>query len=304
MSEPRVQFVGERNPSLTYTVTSGGVAQDVSAASAKKFRMRSITSATLKVDAAAAFVNTGTDGQLRYDWAALDVDTEGFYLGRFTFTIGGKDQSTPEFLLWFKSTGPLTGALVTMEEVRQSMELREVADEMDDQIQQLIPIVTERVQEEVQRELVPTTGATRVFRSRGRIFDLAPWDLRTVTSATLDPNGQPTVLAQHADYKVSPSTSRWGTYTRLQLSRYLAQFDQTLVKYGYAELQVVGDWGMAAVPQCAKLASFIAIRAWLDRTSRSQAYVDPDLPGAIPGTYALPPASRNALLPLYRKNVV
>ena len=41
---------------------------------------------TRKVNYAAAVIEDATGGQLRYDWAAADVDTGGEYMGRFRLT--------------------------------------------------------------------------------------------------------------------------------------------------------------------------------------------------------------------------
>lgn len=303
MSEPRVQYVGEQNPSITDTITSGGIPQDISSATSKKFKMRAVGSPTLKVNANASFVNTGTDGQLRYDWQAADIDTAGFFLGWWEITIGGKVQSKPEFLLEFRAHGPTAGWLVELPEVRQAAQLKEIVDEWDDRIIQLIPTVTERIQTEVERELVPTTGATRTRQAHGHRVDFSPYDLRTATSVVLDPNGSPKTLVANQDYRLLPSgRDRWGVYTELQISEYIV-LDVAALRFGVVEVQVTGDWGFAAVPQIAKEACFNTIRAWISTGASRGSYVDPDVPGGAPDPalfYSLPPSVRNTLLPLYR----
>lgn len=196
--------------------------------------------------------------------------------------------------------------LCALTDVRLLMETATADTDLDLLIQFLIPVASERIVTEVQRELTPTASATRVFKSEGRVFDLAPYDLRTVTTVTLDPNDQAAVLTQHTDYKLLPHSSRWGTFTRLRLSRYIARSDATLARFGFAELSIAGAWGMASVPQIALDACALTVRAWIDRSAIRAAYVDDSLGGLspVPGTYALPPAARNMIQPLKRFNVV
>ncbi len=89
-------FKGNRSPSLTDTIRVNDVAFDLTG-STVKFQMRSEGSATLKVDSAATVVSA-VAGTVRYDWAALDVDTAADYLGWWRVTLAsGKTQDTPEF---------------------------------------------------------------------------------------------------------------------------------------------------------------------------------------------------------------
>src|SRR3954447_6862743 len=96
MSDHLIWFVGNRNPSITETLTyADGTVVDLTG-STVKLKMRAVGSSTLKVSASATVVGAATLGQVRYDWAALDVDTGGFYLVWWEVTTGGKTQDLNE----------------------------------------------------------------------------------------------------------------------------------------------------------------------------------------------------------------
>lgn len=86
------------------------------AAETVAFRMIDTTSAAVKVNNSAATVvsrgsaTTGAPAQVRYDWAAADVDTAGEYAAWFIRTSAGstehfpiQDHSDPEFKIIFKA---------------------------------------------------------------------------------------------------------------------------------------------------------------------------------------------------------
>ncbi len=80
------------------------------------FRMILVSTGAVKVNNQAATIVTlgdavaGTPAQVRYDWAAADVDTAGLYAGWFIRTFGGltehfppQDHSKPQFRIQFKA---------------------------------------------------------------------------------------------------------------------------------------------------------------------------------------------------------
>jgi len=84
------------------------------AAETVAFRMVKISDASVKVDNQVAVIvtrgsaSTLTPAQVRYDWAAGDVDTSGEYAGWFIRTSAGatehfpiQDHSDPEFKIIF-----------------------------------------------------------------------------------------------------------------------------------------------------------------------------------------------------------
>src|SRR6266566_2446897 len=71
-----LHYTNTRSPSLLDTITSDGVAVDLTGTTVK-LQMRAVGTSTLKIDAAASIVGSPTLGNVRYDWAAADVNTSG-----------------------------------------------------------------------------------------------------------------------------------------------------------------------------------------------------------------------------------
>jgi hypothetical protein len=104
MSEQLLFWVGNRNPSITETILNdNGTAHNLTGQTVK-FKMRAVGSATKKVNAAATVVSAAA-GTVRYDWAALDVDTAGQYLvwWEVTTTAGGNTQDMAEAVIEFRA---------------------------------------------------------------------------------------------------------------------------------------------------------------------------------------------------------
>jgi hypothetical protein len=124
MSEHLTWVVGNRNPSITENlVYEDGTPVDLTGATVA-FKMRAVGSSTLKVNAAATVVGPAVNGNVRYDWAAVDVDTAGDWLVWWTVTVAGKTQDMLEVLIRIVAHAPSTG-YVELEEIRSTLEIRE-----------------------------------------------------------------------------------------------------------------------------------------------------------------------------------
>lgn len=123
MSEHLVWQVGNRNPSITENIVdTAGAPIDLTGATVK-FKMRAVGSSTLKVNASATIVGSPTLGNVRYDWAAPDVDTAGDYLAWWEVTSGGKTQDVMEAIIEFRAHAPESHAYLELEAFKSSGEL-------------------------------------------------------------------------------------------------------------------------------------------------------------------------------------
>lgn len=120
--------VGDTQPSITETVTSGGVPVNLSLATAT-FNMRPVGSTALKVSASATIVAPKANGNLQYDWQAADVDTVGTYLIWWDVDVSGSTalQSVGEAIIEFRDHSPIIQDLapgyVELEEMKKTLAL-------------------------------------------------------------------------------------------------------------------------------------------------------------------------------------
>lgn len=270
-------FKGNTSPSLTDTIAINGVAFDLTG-STVKLQMRLETAAptdTLKVDTAATVVSAPA-GTVRYDWAAADVNTAAQYVAWWRVTLPStKVQDTDEFQVVVREHGIQSGNLCSLADVRQSMELPAADTTRDELILALIPVASQMIMQQVEREFAPSSaaGVTRRFRIterelNGRIVDLAPSDLQTETAVTLSPeSSSPTVLVAGTDYELTPTAQSPDeqVYTTLRLSNFLNIVPANLVRFNYAYVDITGTWGFPSVPAVVNEACSDAVCAWLRR---------------------------------------
>lgn len=187
-------------------------------------------------------------------------------------------------------------SVCTLADVRLAMETKAGDVALDARITDLIPTVAQEIWNVTERQFTADDGpTTHKFRVAGWHVDLAPYDLRTVTSMTFDPDGGGQVLLTHTDYELLPIGAQPNSvYTGVQLSQWISLSTTKMMNFGFADLSISGAWGFAAVPTPVKEAAVIAIRSWLRRDVATYAQVDPSQRVIQPqafGTYKLPPAS-------------
>jgi len=119
----QIWFVGDTSPSISETLTVGGTPFNLSSSTAV-FKMRPVGSTALKVNAAAVCVSPKTNGTVRYDWQAADVNTVGQYIAWFEITTSGAVQTAGEQVLDFRAHAPdAIPGYCELEQVKSSLSL-------------------------------------------------------------------------------------------------------------------------------------------------------------------------------------
>jgi hypothetical protein len=157
--------------------------------------------------------------------------------------------------------------LCTLADVKLAVGIPSATSTSDALITALIPAVSKAITSRYQHDFAPIASATHRFQVKNRRVGLEPYDLRTATTVTLNPEATGTVLVAGTDYDLLPSggTSTMGTYTELLLSNYLTVNSSSLRSFGYANLDIAGAWGPAAIPVDVARAAAITAAAWLDK---------------------------------------
>ncbi len=254
---------------------------------------------------------------------AEDIAGSGIYRAQFTapavagqYTIVWDNASgtyaTEDLIVSYSapSGAPPSGSdLCTVADVRAALEIPTADTSRDTLIATLITAASEAIMGEVDREFAPATAsATRRFRVDGFKLNLSPYDLRTVTAITMNPEtASPTTLTVTSDYQLLPIGAPSGTYTSLAFSSFLASLyaSNTLYAFGYAMVDINGAWGFAAVPRDVNRACVITVGSWLRKdVSMLLAAGELDLGGglapAFPTTLEIPNNAKRLLGPFYR----
>lgn len=202
------------------------------------------------------------------------------------------------------------GDLCTRSEVRAFLELPAADTGRDALVDSTITAVSAAITQYTQREFTPTASATRRFELPvGNLsLDLAPYDLRTVSTLKLNPeDASPETLAATTDYQLEPVAAPNGVYTRVRFSALVSLFNSDSARYfGRAQVEISGAWGFAAVPNDVKQAAIVATASALRRDipalDLGDVLMDPrELTPDRPTNYSLPAASIRMLAP-YRRH--
>lgn len=213
--------------------------------------------------------------------------------------------------------------LCTLADVRLALELADAATERDDLIAALVTDASRVIARACQRQFAPQTALTKRFmwerpalaRSTWQIIpwnaesvvDLAPYDLRTVTSITFHPGTASEFTLATGDYLLEPVTPQDGVYTRIRLRRGLnIGVALSAYDFGVVLIDINGDWGFAAVPDVIKRATIITVMSWLRRDVAEFGFNDSAPPGIAPmasPVYAIPPAAWR-LISTYKRWVI
>lgn len=117
-------YVGSRQPPLYGAISTDFAGDVIPVGATVTFYMRAVGSSTLKVNGGAVTVDNAVTGDVHYNWAALDVDTAGFYVGWWRVTLsGGQFEETPEDLIWFQTHAPVTNQYVSVAELKETLSM-------------------------------------------------------------------------------------------------------------------------------------------------------------------------------------
>lgn len=196
--------------------------------------------------------------------------------------------------------------LCALADVRSFIQ-KETADTTQDaEIGTLITAISMLIQEWCCREFTPpSTGLTRRLKVDSQLVSLAPYDLRAATSVVMHPEStSPVTLAVTTDYMLEPlNGATGGTYLDVRLAASLSRYSTTLQNFGYALVDITGDWGFASVPadvkeQCVEA---VAIRLRRDVSAFSTTFNIEE--GRLERPEALPSSVCKALYQ-YKRQVV
>lgn len=198
------------------------------------------------------------------------------------------------------------------------MEPQSGTSSRDTLIQTLITSASVTLMRRLEREFTPQSTAARTVKVRTEesqvdgtiVVDLAPWDLRSITSAQLHPEDvSPIALTANTDYALEPIGAPQGSYQRMRLSRFLVVVSNFQIRFGYAQLQITGNWGLwntAAVDNDVRDACVLTVRSWLrqnpgaDQVALLNRTMEQGLQPAIPATWFIPNAALQRLAPWRR----
>lgn len=273
--------VGSRNPSITENITVNGSPKDLTGATVT-FKMRPIGSSTLKVNQPAVVVGDPVGGNVRYDWAAADVDTASPMLVWWEVLLGGKTQTVMEAIIEFRAHAPLYEGYLELEELKKSLTL-DGTSFVDLDAQLAILATRDSIEDHCGRRF-RTTVADEVryfdpecWGSEGRYVDgefqgyysnayLNVGDLNSLTSIKVDTDGDgvfETTWASGTDFWLEPYNAPLDgrPYDRIALR---AAGGRSFPGYRRS-VEITGKWGWAPTPPNVKLAAKVLATRWIKR---------------------------------------
>lgn len=258
-------YVGNRNPSITETITSNGVVVDLTGKTVR-FKMRAVGSSTLKVDQP---INNTPDstGVVRYDWQAADVDTAGDFLIWWEVTTTGKTQDVHEALIQFLAHAPTSRDYVELEDLKKTLQL-DGLHYADLDLKAIITAASRKVDETCDRRFYADTDAAQVrYYTPDDPYDLHVDDIVTITTLKTDDGGDGTfenTWTLNSSYTAYPlnAAADGEPWTRLCVHPSGAFVFPVGVP---RSVELTGKFGWNAVPSQVKLATKMLAHRYVKR---------------------------------------
>lgn len=213
-----------------------------------------------------------------------------------------------------EESGESGGLLCTREQVKDATGI--TGTDYDANVDELIAAATNAIMLKYGREFMPQSSAlTRTFRARNRLIDLAPYDLRSVTSVILHPeDSAPETLVASTSYVLLPldGDRMTSTYLQLRIADDIGLDSDFVARFGFAQVQITGNWGVWAntkdVAADVNRAAVETVLSWLDRPTARIAGIEQlgeprEVVAPAMSTWAIP-ASANAKLRLYSRYAI